>query len=213
MKTSELIDLLSSTALPVEQHWLVKITLVCAMAATILALVLVVATIGPRVDIAEAWQQPPTILKVVFGASVAVAAVKLFLGSLRPGWSPGRSLPLLAIPFVALAGLAMARLSLAPINEWSELIFGRYWIACLVFVPLFALGPLGLFIALARRGVLVRPRLTGLMAGLAAGGLAMVAYALHCPDDAVPFMSTWYPLALAVSGIVGAAVLPIFCRW
>jgi hypothetical protein len=82
-----------------------------------------------------------------------------------------------------------------------------------VLVPLYALLPLAGLFALARRGAPVRPRLTGLAAGIGAAGLATVAYALHCPEDAVPFLATWYPLAMAVAGGLGALAGPRLLRW
>lgn len=213
MKTSELIDLLCATRLTVDPQRLAKGAFACGVAATILVILLVVATIGPRLDLAEAWRTPPVLLKLAFGASVAFIALRLFLATLKPGLSPARRLPSAALPFAALAVLAILTLAQAPFADWGALIFGRYWLACLVFVPLYALVPLGLLILLARQGAPVEPRLTGLTAGLAAGGLAVVAYALHCPDDAIPFLSTWYPLALAVSTAIGAILLPPLTHW
>ncbi len=213
MKTGELIDLLCAARLTVDPQRLAKGALVCGVGAALLAILLVVATIGPRLDLAEAVSTPPVLLKLVFGASVALVALRLFLATLKPGLAPARGLPSAALPFAALLALAILTLAQAPVADWSSLIFGRHWLACLVLVPLYALAPLGLLILLARQGAPVEPRLTGVMAGLAAGGLAVVAYALHCPDDAIPFLSTWYPLALAVSAAIGAILLPPLTRW
>ncbi len=213
MKTGELIDLLCASRLTVDPQRLAKGALACGVAATILVILLVVATIGPRLDLSEVWRTPPVLLKLAFGASVALIALRLFLATLKPGLSPARRLPSAAVPFAVLAALAILTLWQAPVADWGALIFGRYWLACLVLVPLYALVPLGLLILLARQGAPVQLQLTGMMAGLAAGGLAVVAYALHCPDDAIPFLSTWYPLALAVSTAVGAILLPPLARW
>jgi hypothetical protein len=33
---------------------------------------------------------------------------------------------------------------------------------------------------------------TGALAGLVAGGISAAAYALHCPDDSLPFVALWF---------------------
>ena len=76
-----------------------------------------------------------------------------------------------------------------------------------------AMLPFIALVALARHGACIRPRLTGIAAGLASAGLATVAYALHCPEDALPFVAAWYPLAMAVSATIGALAAPRLLRW
>ena len=213
MKTSELIDLLSATNPPVDQHWLARTTALYALVSLILATLFVLATVGPRIDIASAWRTPPLLLKVGFGACVALIALNLFLASLRPGSAPARRLPLIALPVAAVAALAIAALSQVPTDQWPGLIFGQHWLGCLILVPLYALLPLALLTRLASRGAPVQPRLTGALAGLSSGGLAIVAYCLHCPDDSAPFLSTWYPLALVIAGTTGALVVPRLAKW
>ncbi|MGO4406284.1 NrsF family protein [Bosea sp. RAF48] len=88
------------------------------------------------------------------------------------------------------AGWALLTLMQAPAEQWHALIFGRYWRACLIAVPLYALLPLILLLLLARRGAPVDRVLTGAFAGLASAGLATVAYGLHCPDDTAAFLAT-----------------------
>ena len=80
-------------------------------------------------------------------------------------------------------------------------------------MPLYALIPFAILFALARRGAPVDSRLTGACAGLASAGLATVAYSLHCPDDAVPFLATWYTIAIAAIAGLGALVFPRLLRW
>ena len=40
-----------------------------------------------------------------------------------------------------------------------------------------------------------------------------MGYALHCPDDTVPFLATWYTLAIAISATVATLALPRLLRW
>ena len=137
----------------------------------------------------------------------------LFQSSLRPGLKPARHLPLVALPLLAAAGWALLTLAQAPAEQWHALIFGRYWRACLIAVPLYALLPLVVLLLLARRGAPVDSALTGACAGLASAGLATIAYSLHCPDDTAPFLATWYTIATAIMTTLGALILPRFLRW
>lgn len=213
MQTHDLISLMSASHQPVDTGWLRRATWLCALAALAITAGLVLLTLGARPDFASAWMTLPVIAKALLGASVAGIALVLFQSSLRPGLKPARRLPLVAVPFVLAAAWALLALAQAPAEQWSALIFGRYWRACLIAVPLYALCPLVSLLLLARRGAPVDGTLTGACAGLASAGLATVAYSLHCPDDTAPFLATWYTIAIALVTGVGALILPRFLRW
>ena len=118
-----------------------------------------------------------------------------------------------AATLTGTAAWALATLAQAPVEQWSTLTFGRHWRACLIAVPSYAVAPLVILALLARHGAPVDGRLTGLAAGLASGGLSTMAYALHCPDDTIPFLATWYTLAIALVSAVAALLLPRLLRW
>jgi hypothetical protein len=213
MQTDDLIALMTADHRPVDTGWLSRATWLCALTALAATALLVLFLFGARPDLASAWPTRPVLAKVLLGASVASIALVLFQRSLRPGLKPGRHLPLVALPIAIVAGLALITLVQAPAEQWGALVFGRYWRACLVAVPLYALVPLVILFGLARRGAPVDGRLTGACAGLASAGLATVAYSLHCPDDAAPFLATWYTIAIAGVAGIGAFVFSRFLRW
>ncbi|MGX1740506.1 NrsF family protein [Bosea sp. NPDC055353] len=213
MQTNDLISLMSASARPVDTGWLRRATWLCAIAAVLATIGLVLLTLGTRPDFASAWTTLPVIAKAALGTSVAAIALVLFQSSLRPGLKPARRLPLVAIPFLVAAGWALLTLVQAPAEQWSALILGRHWRACLIAVPLYALLPLILLLLLARRGTPVDRVLTGALAGLASAGLATVAYSLHCPDDTAPFLATWYVIATVIVAALGALVFPRLLRW
>lgn len=213
MQTDDLISLMSASNQPVDTGWLRRATWLCALAALSVTAGLVLLTLGARPDFAGAWMTLPVIAKAALGASVAAIALALFQSSLRPGLKPARRLPLVAIPILVAAGWALLTLAQAPAEQWDALVFGRYWRACLTYVPLYALCPLVVLLALARRGAPVDGPLTGACAGLASAGLATVAYSLHCPDDTVPFLAAWYTLAIAIVTAFGALVFHRLARW
>ncbi|RXT56158.1 hypothetical protein B6S44_08855 [Bosea sp. Tri-44] len=213
MKTDELISLMAASHQPVDTGRLRHATwLAAAVALSVTAMVLV-NTLGVRPDLAAAIMTMPVIAKLLFGGSIAMISLILFQQSLRPGLQPRRLLPLAAIPVALIAGFALLTLAQAPAEQWNTLIFGRYWRSCLFNVPLYALLPLAVLLLLARRGAPIDGRLTGASAGLASGGLAAVAYALHCPDDTIPFLAIWYTLAVALVAGISTLALPRLLRW
>lgn len=213
MKTDELISLMATSHQPVDTGRLGRATWLAAALALALTMAVVIGTIGVRPDLAGALTTMPVLAKIAFGAGVAITALVLFQQSLRPGLQPRRLLPLAVIPIILIAAFALVTLAQVPAEQWSSLTFGRYWRNCLVNVPLYALLPLLVLLLLARRGAPVDGRLTAASAGLASGGLAAIAYALHCPDDAIPFLATWYTLAVALVAGVSTLALPRFLRW
>lgn len=213
MRTQDLISLMVAGQRPVDTGWLGRATLAAAGASLAAAFALVVATLGPRPDLLSGGVAQASAMKAAFGGAVAVVALWAFLRSLRPGARAAHHLVWLAVPLVAVGLFAAFDLAQAPAGAWSGIVFGRNWLACLIAVPLYALAPLALLIAVAREGAPLRPRLTGIAAGVAAAGLATVAYSIHCPEDAAPFLATWYPLAMAAMGALGALLVPRFVRW
>lgn len=213
MQTNELISLLSASHRPVDTGWLRRTTWLCAVFALAVTAGLVLLTLGSRPDFGSAWLTIPVLAKALLGASIAGIALPLFQRSLQPGRTVGKRLPLVAVPLLLAACWAALSLAQAPAEQWSALVFGRYWRACLIAVPLYSLCPLIVLLLLARRGAPVDGQLTGACAGLASAGLAAVAYSLHCPDDTAPFLATWYTIAIAAVAGLGALVFPRFLRW
>lgn len=213
MQTDDLISLMTASHRPVDTGWLRRATGIATLGALAATLMLVLVTLGTRPDLAGVWMSMPVLAKALLGASVAAIALMLFQRSLRPGLKTARLLPLAAIPLLLAAAWALSTLVRAPIEEWSALVFGRHWRACLIAVPLYALCPLVVLLFVARRGAPVDGRLTGACAGLASAGLATVAYSVHCPDDTAPFLAVWYTLAIVIVTGLGALTFPRMVRW
>ncbi len=213
MKTDDLVTLLASDTGPVETTGFARATGLTALGGLAACSAAVLLMVGPRLDLAAVAMTPPVLAKFALGGSVAGLALIAFQRSLRPGRAAAGVLTLVLLPVAAVLAWAIAVLATQPKPAWPALMLGQSWSACLVLVPLYALLPLAALFVLARRGAPVRPRLTGLAAGVGAAGLATLAYALHCPEDAAPFLATWYPLAMAVAGGLGALAGPRLLRW
>lgn len=213
MKTDDLIAVLTTDAGPVDTARLTRGTGMVALAGLLVATAAVVVTLGARADLPVVLMTPPVLAKLLLGASVAGLALVAYQRSLRPGHRALGPLVFVLLPLLVLAAWALATLAGQPAGHWAGLIFGKSWRACLIAVTLYAMAPFVALLVLARHGASVKPRLTGIAAGLASAGLATVAYALHCPEDALPFIAAWYPLAMAVSAAIGALAAPRLLRW
>jgi hypothetical protein len=213
MRTSDLIDMLATGHEPVDTGRLARLVAVAAIAALVVAAAMAMAVLGPRADLGTVFLSAPVLGKFALGTALASGGCWVFLKSLRPAAASAALLWIAVLPLgVALAAAVPPLLDAAP-GTRAAMVFGRNWLACLVFVPLFALLPLAALVAVARQGAPVDLRLTGLAAGLASAGLATVAYSLHCNDDAAAFIAVWYGLAVCAVAVAGALALPRLARW
>jgi hypothetical protein len=213
MRTDDLISVLAVDHGRVNSAWLRRATALISLSALAVTVLSVIATLGARRDIASALMTVPVLAKLAFGGSLAAIALVVFQRSLRPGLRLGRALWWALLPVGLAGGWALATLAQAPFESWSVLTFGRNWRTCLIAVPLYSLLPFLLLLALARQGAPVDRRLTGASAGLASGGLAIIGYGLHCPDDTAPFLAVWYSLAVAIVTTFTTLAAPRWLRW
>ena len=58
-----------------------------------------------------------------------------------------------------------------------------------------------------------RPVAAGAAAGLLAGALGALGYALACAELALPFVAAWYTLGVLMTAALGAALGPRLLRW
>jgi hypothetical protein len=177
------------------------------------AAVLMALSLGVRPDIMEAARLPMFWVKLAFPAAVAAAALIATLRLSRPGAQLERAPMLLAAPVLAVWSLAaLALWSVAP-SERPALIFGYSWAACLVNIAFLAAPAFAGMLWAARAAAPTRPALMGAAAGLTAGGLGAVIYALHCDEMAAPFVATWYLLGMTIPALIGAGAGIRLLRW
>ncbi|MEO5764284.1 MAG: DUF1109 domain-containing protein [Casimicrobiaceae bacterium] len=213
MNTDELVALLVVRALPVEPNATARRYAVAlgwgALGATLLMAIL----LGVRPDIRTAVALPMFWLKLAFPASIAVAALFAATRLSRPGARLGRVPVALVAPVVAMWLLAAVTLLGAPVSERAGLVMGFTVEDCLTNVPLLAV-PVFAAAFWAMRGLApTRLALAGGAAGLLAGAIAALIYALHCPEMEAPFLGVWYVAGMLIPAAAGALLGPVLLRW
>lgn len=64
-----------------------------------------------------------------------------------------------------------------------------------------------------RRGAPTAPDRAGLVAGVGAGALGIVAFAMHCPDNDIVHIGVWHGAVVLAMAALGRVVVPRLVRW
>ena len=213
MKTDELIHLLATDDRPVQRNAIEQRFVVAALAGIAGAGVLMLSLFGLRPDLLATMALPMFWGKLVFAAALAAAGLALLRRMARPGMALGPAALWLAKPPRVLRAMALWALSQVSAAERMPLILGSTWRTCpfniaALSVPAFVAG----FWAL-KGAAPTRLAWTGAGAGLLAGALGALVYALHCPEMATPFLAVWYVAGMAIPTALGAVLGPRLLRW
>lgn len=214
MKTDELIALLSTDVEPVDHRQLVRVLCVAVAAGLAVALCATVLGLGLRPDFTSASALTFLILKVGFAAGVVTLASAFLAKLARPGGEKRTRTGIAALPFVGILLLAAISLASAPGAHWEAMLVDDMWLECLLSIPVIAVVPFAAIIWAMRKVAaptdLVR---TGAFAGLVAGGVSAMGYALHCTGDSLPYIALWYGGTIALCTLAGALLGPRLLRW
>jgi hypothetical protein len=213
MKTEDLVALLSANPEPVDRGWTVRTLGVALGAGLILALGITIVELGVRPDLMTARALIFVVIKLVFAVGIVSLALIYLTRLARPGAQRKTSFFLIAMPFLVIVVLAAISLGLAPSSHWNKMIAGDQWLECLVSVPVIAIVPFAISIWAVRRAAPTNLARTGAFAGLIAGGVSAMAYAIHCTDDSLPFVAVWYGGTIVLCTLAGAALGPRLLRW
>lgn len=212
MKTNDLIAALSTDApgqqMPPRRAFLIAIVLGAAIAAAIW-----LGRLGLHHDFMQSWLTVRFPFKIFVTAVLAVTAILVARDMARPEVSRSRLRVLLWAAPVLLICAVIAELIVLPQDIWMTRLVGHNARFCMTMIPVMSLGPLALLLWAFRRGAPDNPMRAGAIAGLAAGGIASVFYAMHCPDDSPLFVATWYTLAIGMVTGLGALLGSRLLRW
>jgi hypothetical protein len=213
MKTDDLIALLSTNPGPVDRRSVARTLHVALAEGLIVSLGIAFAALGVRPDLMTTRALIFLFIKLFFAVGI-ISLASIYLTRLaRPGGERKTSAVLVAIPFGAIAVLSVISLGFAPSSHWDKMIVGDQWLECLLSIPVIAIVPFAAAILAVRRAAPTNLARTGAFAGLIAGGVSAVGYALHCADDSLPFVAVWYGGTIVLCTLAGAALGPRLLRW
>jgi hypothetical protein len=211
LRTEELIRALAADAtrpaVPINR--LLGIAVVAGVALSIL---LFLATLQARGDIAIVILTPAFCFKLVVTLALAVTGGALLADAARPLPTSRLRGALIVAPVLLLAGV-LFELFTVPADAWSARLIGHNASHCLSLIPLLSLGPAACLLFALRRGAPARPGVAGAIAGLVSGALGASLYALTCPNDSALFVATWYTIAIAVVTTATAFIGRRLLRW
>jgi len=211
MKTTELIDLLASGAGPAPR-WVAARRLAPVLALGLLASAgSALAVFGPiPVDL---WAEPGLWLKLGYAAALAGGAAWLAARLGRPAARTGAPRLVLLLAVAAMALLGVLAVFGAPAGGRLAAVLGHSWARCPFNVLVLSLPALAGALWALRGLAPTRPAAAGLAAGLLAGGLGALGYALSCTELSPAFVAVWYSLGIALTGGLGAVLGPRVLRW
>ena len=213
MKTNDLVALLSTNLEPVDRHAVVRTLWVAIAAGSIAALGIAFIGMGFRADLTTTRVLIFLAAKLAFAIGIVGLALLYLTRLARPGVERKISPFVVAMPFLIIVVLAAISLGSAPRSHWDRMIVGDHWLECLLSIPIIAIIPFAASIWAVRKGAPTNLVRAGAFAGLIAGGVSAIGYALHCTDDSLPFIAVWYGGTIVLCTLVGAALGPRLLRW
>lgn len=189
-------------------------TLFYALPAALLAAVLLFSLmLEIRSDFGEAMSSWRYLLKVAVAADMAFVGLLFLFRMAQPQHAPRVGVKLLFLALLPLGFGLAAEMAMLPVEQWPASALGFDPEYCLVLVPLIALAPLGATLFALRQGAPQSPTAAGAVAGLAAGGIGALIYALHCTNDSPFYVAIWYLLAIGIVTSLGAGIGRFWLRW
>jgi hypothetical protein len=173
----------------------------------------VVLALGVRPDIAQASERAMFWMKFAYGGAIGLIAAWAVERLARPAASARRRAVWLVAPLAVMTALATRWLEVTPPGAWPPLLMGHSAALCPWLILAASLPVLAGLVWAVRGLAPTRLRLTGLMVGLAAGGVGATAYALHCDEMAAPFLALWYSAGVALAAFLGWLTGPRLLRW
>lgn len=213
MKTEDLVDALSVRIEPADVRAVGRRITLAVAAGSVLAVVVILIGFGLRTGLSAVGAWTFLFLKMAFGAAIVGAAAAYLTRLSRPGGGLKHGTLVVISPFLVITALALLSLGSAPASHWDRMIAGDDWLECLVSIPIIAIVPFALTMWAVRQAAPTDLRRAGAFAGLVAGGISALAYALHCSDDSIPFVALWYGGTIVFCTLAGAALGPRLLRW
>jgi hypothetical protein len=213
VNTDDLVTLLARGADAVDAKAPAHRFLVAIACGTVVAAMLSVGLLGLRTTRLNESSVPMFWTREMFCLSLGIVGLIAVRRLGRPGMSLGWLLVGLAAPLVVMWMLAAVALFGADPSDRADLIFGQTARVCPFLIAMLSTPPFAAVAWLMKGLAPTRLRLAGGACGFAAGSIGALAYTLHCPELAAPFLSIWYVLGILVPTTFGALIGPRLLRW
>ena len=213
MKTDDLISMLSAGVAPVDPDFAARRFQLALTGGGALSLMLMAMLYGVNPNLGEAANLLMFWVKFAFATALFLAGLLLTARLSIPGRPWRTAAKSVLLPVLAMFLLAAVVLFNAEPQERLPMVLGETWTACATRIALVS-SPLFLATVWAVNGLApTQLRLAGAAAGLLAGGLGSVVYALHCTEMAAPFVAVWYTAGVLLTSGFGALIGPRLLRW
>ena len=213
MKTDTLIAMLANGPVAADPRLPERRLAAAVTVALPLVIVAMLAILGLRPDLSPAATLPMFWLKMLFPASIAIAAYVAVARLARPAGTAAGAWGTVAVALAMVWTLALGSLLVAAPGERGAMVFGHTALPCVVSVAALSLPIFAATLWALRTLAPTRPRSAGAAAGLLAGALAAVVYALHCDEMTIGFLAVWYVLGMTLPAALGALLGPRLLRW
>ncbi|MBB5551026.1 NrsF family protein [Rhizobium lentis] len=212
-ETDDIIEHLAEDLKPVPRNALRRRFTLGIVPAMGFSLLLMLIILGLRIDMPDVLMLPVFWIKSAYNALIAVAAFIAVYRLSRPDGSEGGFFGLLALIFAAMAVVAAIQLLMAPVGTYRLLILGSSALHCPLLIFGFAIPIYAGTVWALRRAAPVDLRLTGFIAGIAAGAAGAWVYSWFCTENGMPFVLIWYTFGILITGALGAVAGPRLLRW
>lgn len=211
MKTQLWIDMLAKGAGPAPRAPAAKRFLPVGVLGVLCSAVLANLMLGSVP--AAMWSTPVPWMKLAYTGALALSA----------GWFATRlSKPAAYTTWPKWSVVAvLATMWALGLNAWlvaepagrTQVLMGDTWLTCPSNVALLSMPALTGALWAMRGLAPTRLVAAGFQAGLMAGAVGALGYALACPEVSPTFVAVWYTLGMLLTGLLGALVGPWVLRW
>lgn len=211
MKTEQLVELLARQAGPAPRHAVERRVAMAASLGAAGSVAGAIVALGLNTSLTD--MGVALAVKLAYVVALVLSAAWFVDRVARPGTPWRRALWAVATVVLAMALLAATVWSQADETQRLDLLLGRSWASCPWRVAALSVPALAAAMWALRGLAPTRPRWAGFAAGLFAGGLGALGYALYCPELSPLFVLVWYTAGVLLPAAVGALLGPWLLRW
>lgn len=211
MKTQSLINMLAKGAGAAPRAPVLRRMAPVVALGLVVSAALALMSVGPIP--AAMYETPAPWMKLIYAGCLALAAGWMTIRLARPVSRTKRPMRSVLTVFAAMLTLgALTWVTSAPDQRMAALL-GDTWLTCPRNVVALSLPALAGALWALRGLAPTQLRAAGFNAGLMAGALGAMGYALVCTEVSATFVAAWYSLGILLTGLIGAFLGPRLLRW